>query len=350
MTFAQNISLRPYNTFGIDALARYFATFSDGAALSALLSKAPAGAKFVLGGGSNVLLTKDIDGLVLKNEVMGIETVAEDEDYAYVRVGAGEIWHRFVQHCINHDLGGVENLSLIPGCVGASPMQNIGAYGVEIKEVFQDLEAFHLSDGTIERFSLNDCAFGYRDSVFKNKYKGQFAILHVTFRLRKQPVYNVSYGAIEHELERMGARELSLRAVSDAVIRIRTAKLPDPKVIGNAGSFFKNPIVSSAVYERLHTEFPSLPAYPAAQEAYVGSGSDADLAPGAMKLSAGWLIEQCGWKGYRTGDAGVHERHALVLVNYGHARGQEIYDLSEEILRSVKAKFGVVMEREVNII
>lgn len=350
MLFTQNVSLRPYNTFGIDALARYFAPFPDGAVLSSLLAKAPAAPKLVLGGGSNVLLTRDIDGLVLKNEVMGIEPVAADEDYKYVRVGAGVNWHRFVEYCINHDLGGVENLSLIPGCVGASPMQNIGAYGVEVKEVFQDLEAFHLSEGTIERFSLNDCAFGYRESVFKNKYKGQFAILHVTFRLRKQPVFNISYGAIEHELERMGVKELSLRAVSEAVIRIRTAKLPDPKVIGNAGSFFKNPVVALEVYERLHAEFPSLPAYPASQEAHAGSHHDADRAGGAMKLSAGWLIEQCGWKGYRSGDAGVHERHALVLVNYGHARGQEVYDLSEEILTSVKAKFGVVMEREVNII
>lgn len=350
MNIQQHTSLKPYNTFGIDAHARYFASFADGGDLSALLAKAPPGPRIVLGGGSNILLTRDVDGFVLKNEVMGIETVAEDDDYVYVRVGAGENWHRFVQHCISADLGGVENLSLIPGCVGASPMQNIGAYGVEIKEVFQDLEAFHLSDGTIERFSLNDCAFGYRDSVFKGKYKGQFAILHVTFRLRKQPIYNVSYGAIEQELERMGVKELSLRAISEAVIHIRSTRLPDPKVIGNAGSFFKNPVVSAETYRQLHAEFPAMPAYPAAQEAYVGSGADPDLAPGAMKLSAGWLIEQCGWKGYRKGDAGCHERHALVLVNYGHATGQEIYDLSEEILRSVQGKFGVVIEREVNII
>lgn len=350
MTIQQHISLKPYNTFGMDVQARYFASFADGGDLVALLAKAPSVPRMILGGGSNILFTGNYDGLVLKNEVMGIETVAEDEDYTYVRVGSGENWHRFVLHCIAANLGGVENLSLIPGCVGASPMQNIGAYGVEIKEVFQDLEAFHLSDGTIERFSLNDCAFGYRESVFKNKYKGQFAILHVTFRLRKQPIFHTTYGAIEQELERMGVTELSLRAISDAVIHIRTSRLPDPQRIGNAGSFFKNPVVSAEEYTRLHAEYPALPAYPAAQEAYVGAGDAPDLAPGAMKLAAGWLIEQCGWKGYRKGDAGVHERQALVLVNYGNATGKEVYDLSQEVLESVKGKFGVTLEREVNVI
>jgi UDP-N-acetylmuramate dehydrogenase len=345
MTIQRHISLRPYNTFGLDVQAKYFAPFKDGGELAALLAQSTGGTKMVLGGGSNVLFAGDVDGLVLKNEVMGIETVAEDEDYVYVRVGAGENWHYFVQHCIGAGLGGVENLSLIPGCVGASPMQNIGAYGVEIKEVVQDLEAYHLAEGTIERFSINDCAFGYRDSVFKGRYKDQFAILHVTFRLRKQPVFNTSYGAIEQELERVGVTELSLRAISEAVIRIRTSKLPDPKQIGNAGSFFKNPVVGAAVYTDLHAKYPTMPAYAAAQEPYAG-----EAPPGAMKLAAGWLIEQCGWKGYRKGDAGVHERQALVLVNYGSATGKEIYDLSEEVLQSVRKKFGVTLEREVNII
>ncbi|TDW96087.1 UDP-N-acetylmuramate dehydrogenase [Dinghuibacter silviterrae] len=348
MHIAQHTSLKPYNTFGMDVQARYFAPFSDGAELAALLARVPHSPRMILGGGSNVLFTRDFDGLLLKNEVMGIETVAEDEDYAYVRAGAGENWHRFVQHCIAHDLGGLENLSLIPGCVGASPMQNIGAYGVEIKEVFQDLEAFHLSDGTVERFTVNDCAFGYRESVFKNKYKGQFAILHVTFRLRKNPIYNTTYGAIEQELARMGVTELSLRAVSEAVIRIRSSRLPDPLKIGNAGSFFKNPVVSASDYARLHLEYPALPAYPAAQEAYAGSSPSVES--GAMKLAAGWLIEQCGWKGFRRGDAGVHERQALVLVNYGRATGEEMYALSQEILESVEKRFGVGLEREVNII
>lgn len=290
----------------------------------------------VLGGGSNILLTKDFNGLVLKNDIMGIEEVKEDDEHVYLKVGAGENWHRFVMYCIDRGLAGVENLSLIPGNVGASPMQNIGAYGVEIKEVFHDLEAMHLKDRRVQLFTLNDCEFGYRDSIFKRKYKGEFAILTVTFRLNKHAQFNTSYGAIEQELQKMGVNELSVKAISQAVINIRSSKLPDPAVTGNAGSFFKNPTVSAEFFEPLKQQFPNIVAYKV--------GDD------AVKLAAGWLIEQCGWKGIRKGDAGCHAKQALVLVNYGNATGQEIYDLSAEIVQSVHEKFGVTLEREVNII
>jgi len=291
----------------------------------------------ILGGGSNVLFTRDIDGFVLKNEVSGIDLVHEDEEYVYIKAGAGENWHAFVLHCLDRGWAGVENLSLIPGSVGAAPMQNIGAYGVEIRDVFQELEAYDLKEQKVYTFSLNDCEFGYRESVFKRKYRDRFVILNVTFRLRREPVFHTSYGAIREELEKMGVSQLSIRAISQAVINIRSSKLPDPKQIGNAGSFFKNPAVSNEKFESLRAEFPAIVGYP-------NPGSE------TTKLAAGWLIEQCGWKGFRRGDAGCHARQALVLVNYGGASGQEVYDLSEEILLSVERKFGVRLEREVNII
>jgi UDP-N-acetylmuramate dehydrogenase len=241
-----------------------------------------------------------------------------------------------VEHCIAKGWCGVENLALIPGCIGASPMQNIGAYGVEIKDVFHSLEAWHLQDKELHSFSLEDCAFGYRESVFKRKYKGQYIITHVTYRLRKTPEFRISYGAIQQELERMGVQELSIRAVADAVIGIRMSKLPDPAVIGNAGSFFKNPELPAETFVALKKRFPDIVGY--------------STSSGMVKLAAGWLIERAGWKGYRKGDAGVHENQALVLVNYGQATGDEIFQLSEEILHSIDAQFGVHLEREVNII
>jgi UDP-N-acetylmuramate dehydrogenase len=340
MTISQQVSLKPYNSFGIAATARAFASFSSQDQLeSLLLQAAAAGGKqqpFILGGGSNILLTSDIDRIVLKNDIRGIEKIAEDDEFVYVKAGAGENWHQFVLYCISQQWAGVENLSLIPGNIGASPMQNIGAYGVEIKDVFHELEAFHLQEKTMTRFTLPDCRFGYRESVFKGKYKDQFAILTVTYRLNKVPVFKTSYGAITQELEQAGVTELSIKAISDAVVRIRSSKLPDPALIGNAGSFFKNPQVSAENFEVLKRQFPDIIAFP--------------LDDGSVKLAAGWLIEQCGWKGYRKGDAGCHARQALVLVNYGHASGQEIYDLSTAVLESVQAKFGVLLEREVNII
>jgi UDP-N-acetylmuramate dehydrogenase len=334
MNITENISLRPFNTFGIDVSAHYFSSFSTQEELAELLTVTPA-APFILGGGSNILFTRDIDGLVLKNEIPGIDLIHEDDEYLYVRSGAGENWHAFVLYCLERGWAGVENLSLIPGNVGAAPMQNIGAYGVEIKDVFHELEAYDMNEQKVYTFTLNDCEFGYRESVFKRKYRDRFVILNVTFRLRKQPVFHTSYGAIREELDKMRVRTLSINAISQAVIRIRSSKLPDPKQIGNAGSFFKNPTISSERFIALQAIFPTIVGYPAG---------------GGVKLAAGWLIEQCGWKGFRRGDAGCHARQALVLVNYGNATGREIYELSEEIVVSVEKKFGVVLEREVNIL
>jgi UDP-N-acetylmuramate dehydrogenase len=261
-----------------------------------------------------------------------------DNEFVFIRAGAGVSWHSFVTFCVNNNFGGVENLSLIPGSVGASPMQNIGAYGVEIKDVFYELEALHLHEKFIKKFNATDCRFGYRDSVFKNKYENQFAILNVTYRLKKNPDYNISYGAIKEELEKMKVDNVSIKAISDAVISIRTSKLPDPAMIGNAGSFFKNPLVGKREVDAITASFADLkmPVYKIDENNY--------------KIPAGWLIENCGWKGYRKGDAGCYSKQALVLVNYGNATGKEIYDLSEEIKISVKEKFGISLDREVNII
>jgi UDP-N-acetylmuramate dehydrogenase len=334
----QNIPLRQYNTLGIDAIASHFATFTSVDELGELIEKNPVKGvtPLILGGGSNMLFKNHVNGLVLKNDIPGLDIVKEDTNHIYVKTGAGENWHGFVQYCLQRNWAGVENLSLIPGCVGASPMQNIGAYGVEIREVFEELEAWHIHDNKIHIFSANDCAFGYRESVFKGKYRNQYIILNVTYRLNKKPRFNTSYGAIEQELERMGVQQVSIQAISQAVINIRTSKLPDPAKIGNAGSFFKNPSVAATVYEQLKRQFPGIVGYP---------NTD-----GTIKLAAGWLIEQSGWKGYRRGDAGVHEKQALVLVNYGNASGKDIYDLSEDVMKSVKAKFGVTLEREVNVV
>jgi UDP-N-acetylmuramate dehydrogenase len=326
------------NTFGMNVSARYFAAVDTVDSIEAVCAFSSQNRvnTLILGGGSNILFTADIDGLVIKNDIKGIEKVDEDDDYFYVKAGAGENWHQFVMYCIANQYAGVENLALIPGNVGASPMQNIGAYGVEIKDVFHSLEAYHLSDAVKVSFSNSDCAFGYRESVFKNKYKGQFIITSVTYKLKKKPDLNISYGSIEQELTAMGIKDVSPEAIANAVIRIRRSKLPDPAVIGNAGSFFKNPEVSSAHFIELKSQFPDLVGY--------------NLENGNVKVAAGWLIEKCGWKGYRKGDAGCHEKQALVLVNYGDARGEDIYTLSENILISVKETFGIDLVREVNIV
>ncbi len=335
MNIEKNISLKHLNTFGIDVSAKYFSSFRTADDLAALLDSHTHNT-LILGGGSNILFTKNIDGLVLKNEIEGIDKIGEDEDHVYIKAGAGENWHQFVLYCLDNDYAGIENLALIPGSVGASPMQNIGAYGVEIKDRFHSLDAFHIEDKKAVSFNKNECAFGYRESVFKNKFKNQFVITSVTYKLNKRPVYNVSYGAIQQELDAMKIKDYSIKAIAQAVINIRSSKLPDPKQIGNAGSFFKNPETDAALFEVLHEKFPAIVGY--------------KLDNGKVKLAAGWLIEQCGWKGYRKGDAGCHVKQALVLVNYGNAKGQEIYDLSSEILQSVYDKFGVMLEREVNII
>lgn len=332
----ENKSLKNLNTFGIDARARYFSAFASADELAGLTEWAGARRKLILGGGSNILLTRDIDGIVLQNAIKGIELVDEDEEHVYVRTGAGENWTGFVDYCIGRDWAGLENLSLIPGSVGAAPMQNIGAYGVELESVFLELEAWNLADRNIKTFTLGDCEFGYRDSVFKGRYRDQFVILSVTFRLRKSPIFHTAYGAVQEELDRMGVKELSIRAISQAVVAIRRSKLPDPAQIGNAGSFFKNPTIPNEQFASLQEQFPGIVGY--------------RVVLGNTKLAAGWLIEQCGWKGYRRGDAGVHERQALVLVNYGNARGAELEKLGNEIAASVRDKFGVALEREVNVI
>lgn len=340
MIIHQNVSLKTYNTFGIDAATRWFVSFQSTEKISEILeyfqNTVPQDKLLILGGGSNMLLTQNFNGLVLRNEIPGIEKITEDENYVYVKAGAGVNWHQLVMFCIDENLGGMENLSLIPGCTGASPMQNIGAYGVEIKDIFHSLEAYHLHDKKTITFSVNDCAFGYRESVFKQQYKGQFIILNVTFRLTKKHVFHIEYGAIKQELEKMNVIDLSIRIISQAVINIRRSKLPDPAVIGNAGSFFKNPEISVEKMEELRRHFPNIVAY--------------TVSNGNFKLAAGWLIEQCGWKGYRQGDAGCHAQQALVLVNYGQATGDQIYKLSQQILESVQEKFSIILQREVNII
>lgn len=336
MQIQENISLKKFNSFGIDVSAAHFARFADQEELSSLLTETDKRKPLlVLGGGSNILFTRDVDGWVLKNEIAGITLIKEDEDHYYVKAGAGENWHSFVMHCINNGYAGVENLALIPGSVGASPMQNIGAYGVEIKDVFHSLEAYHVADKAVHTFSNADCGFGYRESVFKHRFKNQFIITSVTYRLKKQPVFNISYGAIAQELEAMQVKDLSIEHIANAVMNIRRSKLPDPAQIGNAGSFFKNPEIDKDMFDKLKSAFPGIVGYPVSNN--------------RIKLAAGWLIEQCGWKGYRDGDAGCHGKQALVLVNYGNANGTAIYELSEKILQSVKKKFGVELEREVNI-
>ncbi len=335
MQFSENISLASLNSFGIEAEARYYTKISSVDELSNLQLEQNLPV-LVLGGGSNILFTGDFSGYVLHNDIRGIEVVHEDEEQVLVRTGAGEVWHEFVEYCIGNGYAGVENLALIPGRNGASPIQNIGAYGVEVKDVFYELEAFHLFEKKLYRFSASECVFGYRDSVFKSRYKGQFMISSVTYRLSKKPSFHTTYGAITQELEKMGVQDLSIRAIGNAVIRIRRSKLPDPAEIGNAGSFFKNPEVSAEQFALLRTEYPDIVGYP--------------LPEGTVKLAAGWMIEKAGWKGYRSGQAGVHSKQALVLVNHGGAKGKEIYDLSEEILQSIREKFGVLLEREVNVL
>ena len=337
MIIRENISLKPYHTFGMDVSAKYFASFTTEEDLLLLTEDKIQSIKNILplGGGSNILFTKNFDGLVLKNDIRGIEVVREDSEYIYLKVGAGENWHQLVMYCVSHGWCGVENLALIPGNAGASPMQNIGAYGIEIKDVFHELEAFHLAEKRMGTFSLADCDFGYRESVFKKKYKNQFIITSVTYRLNKKPSFHIEYGAIKSELEKSGITELTPNAIAQAVIRIRESKLPDPAKIGNAGSFFKNPSITKQQFDILKTTFSGIVGY--------------DLPDGKVKLAAGWLIEQCGWKGYRKGNAGCYDKQALVLVNYSNANGEEIFDLSEKIIETVKQKFNVELEREVNI-
>lgn len=338
LTIQSNVSLKSYNTFGIDVTSRYLVEVDNDQDIQTLLQLPDIQTlpKLILGGGSNLLLTQDFNGLVIKINIKGIETVKEDENHVWLRVGAGENWHEFVMYCVERGLGGIENLSLIPGTVGAAPMQNIGAYGVEIKDTFDRLEAVDISTGVKCIFTNSDCRFGYRDSVFKNEVKGQYIISNVQFKLDKNPVFHVLYGDIQKTLEQMGIKELSIKSISEAVIKIRRSKLPDPAEIGNAGSFFKNPEISASQYEILKNEYPNIPGYIINEE--------------IVKVPAGWLIEQCDWKGKRFGNIGVHTRQALVLVNYGGGRGLEIKQLAEKIQNSVEERFGISLHTEVNFV
>ncbi|WP_089873231.1 UDP-N-acetylmuramate dehydrogenase [Epilithonimonas hungarica] len=339
MVMQENFSLKPFNTFGVEASARYFSEVNSVEELTEALkfSNAQTLPLLFIGGGSNILLTKDFDGLAIHLNLRGISEEIIDENQVLVTAKAGENWHQFVMYCLEKNYGGLENLSLIPGNVGTSPMQNIGAYGTEIKDVFESCKVLNLQNFEIEILNSEQCRFGYRDSIFKQEGKGKYVILEVTFRLtRKEHKIDVEYGAIKSELENLGINNPTIQDVSKAVIRIRQSKLPDPKVIGNAGSFFKNPTIALSQFEVLKQTFENIPGYP-----------NGDL----VKVPAGWLIEQDGWKGKQIGSVASHKLQALVIINAtGNATGKEIFDFSSEIINSVKGKFGIELEREVNII
>ena len=329
-----DVSLKPFNTFGIDQRAEEMLVLTDVDELKILEERREPPA-LVLGGGSNILLTRDVPGLTVHNDLRGIEVVRETGDHVWITAMAGEVWHDVVLYAIERGWGGIENLSLIPGRMGAAPMQNIGAYGVELEQVFERLEAWDLRTHRTETFGRSACSFGYRESIFKTTQRGRYIILSVTLRLTKRPTYHLDYGALKRTLADMGVQELSVRAVSDAVIRIRRSKLPDPAEIGNAGSFFKNPVIDRPRYDDLLDDFPDMPSYP------VEDG---------VKVPAGWLIDRAGWKGRRFGAYGVHAHQALVLVNHGGAAGSDIYALSETIRQDVLNTYGIALEREVNIV
>lgn len=331
-------SLKKYNTFGIDVQANAIIAVTSVEHLQDVIKKERPEDLFVIGGGSNMLLTKDLDKYAVHIHIKGYELQGNlsSEDEILLKVAGGENWHDFVLYCIDHNYGGVENLSLIPGNVGTAPIQNIGAYGVELKDVFYECEAVSRKDGTVKIFSLEECRFGYRDSVFKTTLKDQYIITSVTFRLTtKNHIVKTDYGAIQDTLLEKGIKEPTIKDVSNAVIEIRQSKLPDPAKIGNSGSFFKNPIISQTIFSELRKNFPDIPYYPV--------GTD------QIKVPAGWLIEQAGFKGKRFGDAGVHEKQALVLVNYGNASGAEIWNLALRIQKEVHAKFGITITPEVNV-
>ncbi|MBB5396017.1 UDP-N-acetylmuramate dehydrogenase [Mucilaginibacter sp. AK015] len=333
----ENVSLKHFNTFGIDANARYFAEISHEDELVELFAD-PQWAhinRLVVGGGSNMLLVKDFEGLVIRMNIRGIEHRISHED-VFVEVGAGEVWNDLVNFCVDRNYAGMENLSLIPGSVGASPIQNIGAYGVELKDVFASCRAFEIATGTFRTFTKDDCKFGYRESVFKSELAGQYIIVSVKFHLSLKPNINLKYGAIEQELANRGISNPTIEDISKVISHIRVSKLPDPSTIGNAGSFFKNPVIGDVQFRLLQEQFPDVVNYPAGD--------------GLHKLAAGWLIEQCGWKGKTVGNTGTWKNQALVLVNHGGATGEEVYSLSSQIIDSVYTKFGVTLQREVNII
>ncbi|MBK8671650.1 MAG: UDP-N-acetylmuramate dehydrogenase [Bacteroidetes bacterium] len=333
-----NISLKDYNTFGLDITASSFCVVKSKTEIINLIQNefSKYAKKLFLGGGSNILFLKDYEGLVIKNEIKGIEIERETDEYVYLKSYSGTQWHDLVLYCVDKNLGGIENLSLIPGTVGAAPMQNIGAYGVEIKDVFESLEAIDLTTGETIIFTNKDCQFGYRESIFKNQQKNKFFIYSVTFRLNKKPILNLNYGDIQKKLIENGCVNPTIKEVSNAIIEIRNSKLPNPKEIGNAGSFFKNPEVSIEKYSELFLLFPSMPKY--------------DLPNGNVKIPAAWLIEQCGFKGKKYGNTGNHAKQALVIVNYGNASGIEIYNHAILVQKEVEIKFGILLSAEVNFI
>ncbi|MDW9380119.1 UDP-N-acetylmuramate dehydrogenase [Chryseobacterium sp. JV558] len=335
----ENFSLKPYNTFGVEAKARYFTEVNsiDELKEALIFSKAQSLQLLFLGGGSNILLTKDFDGLAIRLNLKGISEESINENEVLATAKAGENWHEFVMYCLQKNLGGLENLSLIPGNVGTSPMQNIGAYGTEIKDVFVSCQVLDLENLELSTFNLEQCRFGYRDSIFKQEGKGRYVILEVTFKLtQKDHPIKTEYGAIKSELENLGIENPTIQDISKAVINIRQSKLPDPKQIGNAGSFFKNPTIPLIQFEDLKQNFENIQGYPNGDR---------------VKVPAGWLIEQCGWKGKQIGNVASHKLQSLVIINAtGNATGKEIFDFSTEIINSVKEKFGIELEREVNII
>jgi len=338
MSIQKNISLKDFNTFGIEAAAQNFCIVKSKEDILRIIER-----QFIhyrkhlfIGGGSNILLCGNVEGLIIKNEIEGVEIIEESEEFVFVKALSGTNWHQFVLFCVENNFGGVENLSLIPGTIGAAPMQNIGAYGVELKDVFVELEAIDIKTAETKIFTKDDCKFAYRESVFKKEAKGKYFIYSVTFKLSKKPVANISYGDIQKILESKNITEPSVKNVSDAIIEIRESKLPDPKQLGNAGSFFKNPEIDAELAVKLKADFIEMPSYA--------------LPNGKVKIPAAWLIEQCGWKGKQSGNTGNHTKQALVIVNYGNATGDEIWQHALAVQQSVKDKFAITLEPEVNII
>lgn len=337
MKIELNFSLKKYNTFGIEAKAKQFVAVHTLDELKSVLEQHPNEPKFILGGGSNMLLTQDINALVIHVDLKGKAIVKEDDDFVWVTSQAGEVWHDFVLWTIDQNFGGLENMSLIPGNVGTTPVQNIGAYGTEIKDTFVSCEAMHIQTQELKTFTKDECHFGYRESIFKQEAKDQYIITSVVFKLTKRNhKISTSYGDIMKELEKQNVTTPTLKDVSNAVIAIRQSKLPDPKELGNSGSFFKNPVISKTQFEKVQHNFPDIKFF--------------EVSPTEVKVPAGWLIEQAGLKGYRKDDAGVHKNQALVLVNYGNATGQEILALSQYVQKTVFDKYGIAIEAEVNVI
>lgn len=334
----KNVSLKALNTFGLDVKAAFYAEINAPEDLLLLAETATfqQSDRMILGGGSNVLFTSDFQGLIIANRIGGIATVSSDQEHVMLRAGAGVVWDHLVQHSLREHLGGLENLSMIPGLTGAAPIQNIGAYGVELEQVFEELEALDLQTGEKLLFDRTMCQFGYRDSIFKHAWRNRCLITHVTLRLRRNPELQLGYGAIKNVLEQRGCTQPDIHDVSQAIRHIRSEKLPDPARIGNAGSFFKNPVITASTYQTLCESWPGLPGWSAG--------------PGHMKIPAAWLIEHCGFKGVREGDAGVHENHALILVNYANARGSELLALARRIQGQVQATFGIALEPEVRLV